>query len=212
MSVRLSPVVLVCVATVLGSPEGWAQATTPEAPTETSPPAAPPSPQPALPVPAQPAPTTAQPAPGAAPAAPSTVPATTAQPAAPQPGQGTPATVLSLEDSDGIIGKGVRSATGEDMGRIVDVIVTGNTQPRAAVIDFGGFLGVGSRKVAVDWRSVQFATDGRAGRITVALTRNQVRATPEYKAGEPIVVIGSPPPAREASAPEPVPAPAKTSP
>lgn len=207
MSLRLSPVVLICVATVLGSPEGWAQATTPEVPAETNPPAA--SPPPAQPAPA--APPAAPPAPAPTMAAPTTAaPTTAAPPAGPQPGQGTPATVLSLEDSDGIIGKSVRSATGEDMGRIVDVIVTGNTQPRAAVIDFGGFLGVGSRKVAVDWRSVQFATDGRAGRITVALTRNQVRATPEYKAGEPIVVIGSPPPAREASAPEP--APAKTSP
>jgi hypothetical protein len=39
----------------------------------------------------------------------------------------------------------------EDMGRIVDVIVDRSGQVRAAVIDFGGFLGVGSRKIAVDW-------------------------------------------------------------
>jgi len=45
----------------------------------------------------------------------------------------------------------VRSAAGENMGRIVDVVVDPSGQVRAAVIDFGGFLGVGSPRIAVDW-------------------------------------------------------------
>jgi len=39
------------------------------------------------------------------------------------------------------------------MGRIVDVIVDLAGVVRAAVIDFGGFLGVGSRKIVVDWNA-----------------------------------------------------------
>ena len=57
---------------------------------------------------------------------------------------GTPATVIDA-DAEAILGKSVYSASNEDMGRIVDVIVKRNGEVRAAVIDFGGFLGVGSR-------------------------------------------------------------------
>jgi hypothetical protein len=88
------------------------------------------------------------------------------------------------------MGKSVRSNTGEDMGRIVDIIVAGNGKVRAAIIDFGGFLGVGSRKIAVDWHALKFSADGKMGMVTLALSRNQVRISPEYKPGEPIVVLG----------------------
>jgi len=87
-----------------------------------------------------------------------------------------------------ILGKQVRSTNGEQMGQIVNVIIDGSGQPRAAIIDFGGFLGVGSRKIAVDWRAFQFNSDNSP--ISLALTRDQVKAAPEYRDGKPIVVIG----------------------
>jgi hypothetical protein len=126
-----------------------------------------------------------------------------APPAPPPPPseQGTPAIVLSPDESDGIIGKSVRSAAGEDMGRIVDIIVSSGNQPRAAVIDFGGFLGVGSRKIAVDWRLLQYSRTGKTWGVTSALTRAQVRVSPEYKPGEPVVVLGLPSIPASAAAP-----------
>jgi hypothetical protein len=111
--------------------------------------------------------------------------------------KGTPATVLDDQQVVAILGKSVRSKNDEDMGRIVDVIVNRAGQVRAAVIDFGGFLGVGSRKVAVDWSALHFSPTGKPDRITLELTRNQVRVAPEYKPGEPVVVLGAP----EAGAP-----------
>jgi sporulation protein YlmC with PRC-barrel domain len=139
------------------------------------------------------------PSPGTAPANP---PAGTA-PANP----GTPAVVLDDQEVSAILGKGVRSNAGEDMGRIVDVIVNGDGQVRAAIIDFGGFLGIGTRKIAVDWRALNFAPAGKPGAITLELTRNQVRLAPEYKRGEPVVVVGPAGgertvPSSEAAAPE----------
>ena len=59
-----------------------------------------------------------------------------------------------------------------------------------AVIDFGGFLGVGSRKIAVDWSALHFGA-ARKDPITAQFTRNQVRVAPEYKTGEPVVVLGA---------------------
>ena len=61
---------------------------------------------------------------------------------------------------------------------------------RAAIIDFGGFLGVGSRKIAVAWTALHFvpAAEKRYG-IVLELTRDQVKPAPEYKEGKPILVL-----------------------
>jgi sporulation protein YlmC with PRC-barrel domain len=114
-----------------------------------------------------------------------------AAPTPPPAPSGTPAMVLDDQEVSTILGKSVRSSTGEDMGRIVDIIVSHDGQVHAAIIDFGGFLGIGSRKVAVDWHALNFAPAGKPGSITLELTRNQVRLAPEYKRGEPVVVVGA---------------------
>ena len=88
---------------------------------------------------------------------PSAAPST---PAATPPGTsptGTPAVVLDDQEVSGIVGKSVRSNADEDMGRIVDIIVNQDGHVRAAIIDFGGFLGIGTRKIAVDWRALKFS-------------------------------------------------------
>ena len=114
-----------------------------------------------------------------------------AAPAPPTPPPGTPAMVLDDQEVSTILGKSVRSSADEDMGRIVDIIVSRDGQVHAAIIDFGGFLGIGTRKIAVDWRALNFAPAGKPGSITLDLTRNQVRLAPEYKRGEPVVVVGA---------------------
>jgi hypothetical protein len=139
---------------------------------------------------------------GAPPAKPSAAPSaapqsTPARPAVPQstapPPQTTPqVTVLNNHEVEGILGREVRSATNENMGRIVDVLVDRNGQVRAAIIDFGGFLGVGSRKIAVDWDALNFPEPGKPdGYIALELTRDQVKAAPEYQDGKPVVVLGA---------------------
>ncbi|MBB5048922.1 hypothetical protein HNR60_003693 [Rhodopseudomonas rhenobacensis] len=150
---------------------------------------------------AEPSTTTGQAAPPAAtppggpqgsappPAAPRTD-AVTADPVSPKPPASV--TVLSNVEARGILGREVRSAADEDMGRIVDVIVDRAGQVRAAVIDFGGFLGVGSRKIVVDWAALRFGNVTRKQeKMTLELTRDQVRAAPEYKDNQPIVVLGA---------------------
>ena len=102
------------------------------------------------------------------------------------------AIVLNQQDVQGILGRQVVSAAGEDMGRVIEVVVDRAGQVRAAVIDFGGFLGVGNRKVAIDWGALRFSPTGsNYDRITLDLTRDQVKATPEYKDGKPLVVVGA---------------------
>jgi hypothetical protein len=102
------------------------------------------------------------------------------------------AAALGPQDVEAILGKSVRSSAGEDMGRLVDVVVDRSGHPRAAIIDFGGFLGVGSRKIAVDWAALTFTHDNAKGDlITVELTRDQLKAAPEFKEGSQVVVLGA---------------------
>lgn len=119
---------------------------------------------------------------------------------------GTPATVIDGAAAVALLGKPVQTLKGEDLGRVVDVITDRNGMLRAAVIDFGGFLGVGTRKIAVDWRALHFPEKGGMDKLVAELPRDQLRAAPVYKEGEPIVVIGAPAtaqPAEAAPAPKP---------
>lgn len=117
----------------------------------------------------------------------STVPVTPKD-AAPPPS----VTIIGASDAHGVLGRDVRSAADEDMGHIVDIIVDRAGHVRAAVIDFGGFLGVGSRKIVVDWNALRFGkVANKKDSITLELTKAQVAAAPEYKEGTPMVVLGA---------------------
>ncbi|MBK3664685.1 PRC-barrel domain-containing protein [Bradyrhizobium diazoefficiens] len=101
-------------------------------------------------------------------------------------------TIIGASDAHGVLGRDVRSAADEDMGHIVDVIVDLTGHVRAAVIDFGGFLGVGSRKIVVDWNALRFGKiTNKKDSITLELTKAQVAAAPEYKEDTPMVVLGA---------------------
>lgn len=102
---------------------------------------------------------------------------------------------LALKDAAPVLGKRVKGPNGEDLGLVVDILVDTNGQPRAAVIDFGGFLGVGSRKVAIEWKALDFTALGRAGTVELGLSRAQIAAAPEYKPGPPGAEAVTPPPA-----------------
>lgn len=112
------------------------------------------------------------------------------------------------EEAMAILGRNVQGPDGKDIGRLVDVLVGQEGQPQAAVIDFGGFMGVGSRKIAVRWSALHFAPGDAKNPITLELTPDQIKGAPEYKdiAKPAPVVVAAPAPA---VAPEAEPAPPK---
>ena len=67
-------------------------------------------------------------------------------------------------------------------------------QPRAIVVDVGGFMGVGARRVAVSWPSVHVPPPGAADKhVAIDLTDAQVRAAPDYTdRSKPAVIVGLP--------------------
>src|SRR4051812_7327101 len=122
-----------------------------------------------------------------------TQPPTSAVPVTPKDAAPPPSvTIIGASDAHGVLGRDVLSAANEDMGRIVDVVVDRSGHVRAAVIDFGGFLGVGSRRIVVDWNAMRFGKIvNKKDSITLELTKAQVAAAPEYKEDTPMVVLGA---------------------
>ena len=105
-----------------------------------------------------------------------------------------------------ILGKEVLSAKGEDMGRIVDVLFDEKGEPHAAVIDFGGFLGVGTRKIAISWSALRFDLGEKKNVIALDVGREQLKAAPEYKytdSDKPIPVVAQPQTPPHESTPDP---------
>ncbi len=101
----------------------------------------------------------------------------------PKPGPPAPKNLepLAPDESTGVLGKKVVGPDGKDLGLVVDVVVAADGHPSAAVIDFGGFLGVGSRKIAVDWRLLRFAPGRPDWQVLLTLGRAEIQAAPEYK-------------------------------
>ncbi len=117
-----------------------------------------------------------------------------AQPAVP-PQPAVQETIYNGEATS-ILGRLVLGPDSKTVGRIVDVLVDDGGQPRAAVIDVGGFMGIGNRRIAVVWRAMHFTADPNGpGSISVEMTVDQIKATPEYKpAGNPMTVAAPPQP------------------
>lgn len=101
---------------------------------------------------------------------------------------------IPTREADGILGKRVIGAKGEDIGMVVDVLIDSAGKPRAAVIDFGGFLGVGMRKIAVDWTFLQFRPGDNNAPVLLDVTADDIRAAPEYRPSEAETSVVSPPP------------------
>jgi hypothetical protein len=123
-----------------------------------------------------------KPSPKPAPAKVSVSPAV--EPAAPKP---PPITIVDAQvrpaavSVTSILGKQVDSPRGEDLGRVVDVLADADGRVRIAIIDFGGFLGVGTHRIAVDWPLLHFNPDGKDNSLVLSLSREQLRVAPEYK-------------------------------
>jgi hypothetical protein len=91
-----------------------------------------------------------------------------------------------------LLGHLVESRTSKDIGRVVDILVDHDGHPRAAVLDVGGFLGVGTRKVVVAWSALHFSAAG-GDNITVAIdiSSDRIKAAPAYVPGKPVIALAS---------------------
>lgn len=84
--------------------------------------------------------------------------------------------------ADKLVGANVRNAEGDAVGEVESVIIGEDGRVRAIVVSVGGFLGMGEREVALDWREVRPVGD--SGDIAVAMSKDELKALPKYEYAE----------------------------
>jgi cell division septation protein DedD len=96
-----------------------------------------------------------------------------------------------------ILGKRVQGPGGEDLGRVVDVLADAGGRVRVAIVDFGGFLGVGDRRIAVDWPLLRFNPSDGETSLLLSVSRDKLKSAPEYKqTARPQILMEPTPPAQ----------------
>jgi hypothetical protein len=90
---------------------------------------------------------------------------------------------------ESLLGRDLRTRD-DDPGRIIDILCDRDGLVRAAVVELGGFLGIGTRRIAVDWSMLRFEAGRKQPSLVLDLNRDQLRSAPEYRAGEPVVFVG----------------------
>jgi hypothetical protein len=104
-----------------------------------------------------------------------------------------PVKPMPPEATIALLGQPVVGPLGQQVGRVVDVLVDGKGDPRAAVIDFGGFFGVGSRKIAVQWDTLHFNPGDKKYPVVLDLLPEQLKAAPAYKGQTKPAPVVAPP-------------------
>ncbi|WP_318011971.1 PRC-barrel domain-containing protein [Mesorhizobium sp. ESP-6-4] len=80
-----------------------------------------------------------------------------------------------------LIGTNVYGADDAKVGEIGDVILTGDKKVDAIIVDVGGFLGIGEKKVAVAMENLKFMTDKNGNRyLYTNFTKDQLEAQTAY--------------------------------
>ena len=74
----------------------------------------------------------------------------------------------------------IYGAGGEEVGEVEAVLVDGSGQPVAIAADVGGFLGMGERDVVIGLDRLSKSQD----RLTVAMTKEEIEALPEFDADD----------------------------
>ena len=103
---------------------------------------------------------------------PSTVP-TRPAPSAAAPTKAEPIKV------DSLVGRDVKNPAMETIGSIDNVVVDPDGKVQQVVISVGGFLGVGSRHVALAWNQIRL--DSSTDVAMVDMTKDQLKAAPEVQ-------------------------------
>lgn len=94
-----------------------------------------------------------------------------------------PATIAVAElTAEELQGAPVYDADNTWIGEVSELVLTPEGQVSEAVIDVGGFLGIGAKPVALDMESVTIAREAGSDdlRLTVAMTKAELEAMPEH--------------------------------
>jgi hypothetical protein len=93
-----------------------------------------------------------------------------------------PATISTGWRASKIIGSTVENENGDTIGSVDDLILTADQQVPFAVLSVGGFLGIGSKLVAVSYLDLDTTQKGKT--ILKGATKESLTSAPEFKYAE----------------------------
>ncbi len=84
--------------------------------------------------------------------------------------------------ADILVGANAYDANDTDIGTVSELVMTADGQVSAAIIDVGGFLGLGEKpvEVMIDDVDILRQTDGDEVRVYLSQTKEELEAMPEY--------------------------------
>lgn len=84
--------------------------------------------------------------------------------------------------SEQLTGASVYDANNDSVGKISELVVGAQGQIERAVVDVGGFLGIGAKPVALDYNQLDIhkQVDGDTLRVYVNMTKEQLEALPAH--------------------------------
>ena len=89
--------------------------------------------------------------------------------------------VRGAVSGNALIGAKVHNAAKETVGSIEDVYLDAKGAVDSVVVSVGGFLGVGTKHVAVKWSDLKVGRDGKDLMLTTNWTKDTLKAMPDYK-------------------------------
>jgi sporulation protein YlmC with PRC-barrel domain len=94
--------------------------------------------------------------------------------------------------AESVLGQPVTDTKGDVVAHVVDILIDADGTPHAAVIEFTGFFGIGDRRVAVDWKALDFAARQDHIAISTRLDADKLKAMPEYEPSASSVPVATP--------------------
>lgn len=92
-------------------------------------------------------------------------------------------TMGQVISSDKVEGSAVYNPAGDKLGSIDDLMIDKiSGQVQYAVLEFGGFLGMGTDRYPIPWRVMKYSTD--KGGYVVPLDKAKLENAPKYREGD----------------------------
>ena len=75
----------------------------------------------------------------------------------------------------------VRNPAGESIGSVEEVVLSADGKVKSVIVSVGGFLGVGTKQVAMQWKDFKIWQDKDTLTLVTEATKEDLKAAPDYK-------------------------------
>jgi sporulation protein YlmC with PRC-barrel domain len=81
-----------------------------------------------------------------------------------------------------LVGLDIQNGDGDKLGDVGEVVIASDGGLQGVVVDVGGFLGIGTHPVLLNWKDLKISGNGDDVKAIVNTTKDNLKSLPEYKA------------------------------